>query len=384
MTPAEAVAAAEGVLSRSLGRPVRLALAETLSDYPGSRNAVLRCRLAPAPSGLPDSVIVKYCRSGGEQLLQEWINLEFLGGIPAARVLVPRLYGGEWDSGLLVVEDLATTDGRLLGDILEGDDPVRAEFELVEFGRILGRLHAATLSRHEQYRRLEERFGAARAREHAVYRLVASVHGLAAVLSDLDVRVSAQVEREAAAAAAELLDPGPFLAFTHGDATPANFLCTPSGPRLFDLETGGYRHALVDGAYPRIRYLYSVWARLIPEPVPRRVLQAYREELVRGCAEAADDARWNRALASCALAWLAALCAFLPSVQEGDRRWGRSTVRQRVVAGLEHFAGTSEELAEFLATGEAAGWAAQHLRTIWPGADTVMPLYKAFRPSGRR
>ncbi len=106
LTPAEAVAAAEGVLSRSLGRPVRLALVETLSDYPGSRNAVLRCRLAPAPSGMPDSVIVKYCKSGGEQLLQEWINLEFLGGIPAARALVPRLYGGEWDSGLLVVEDL--------------------------------------------------------------------------------------------------------------------------------------------------------------------------------------------------------------------------------------------------------------------------------------
>ncbi len=378
LTHAEAVAVAQGVLSEVMGGPVPLALVEVISDYEGSRNAALRCRLPPGPQG-PASAVVKYSKTGGGHLLHEWANLEFLGSIPGARDMVAGLYAGDRGAGLLVIEDLAAGDGRLLGEVLEDDDPVRAASELIGFGRVLGRLHAATLGQREEYRRIEERFGAPGTREHAIYRLPVSLDSLAVLLETLGVRVPSELGREVAAAAAELREPGPFLAFTHGDATPANVLCTSSGQRLFDLETGGYRHALLDGTYPRIRYLYSVWARLIPEAVQRRMLQAYREELVRGCAEAADDDRWNRAFASCALAWLAALCAFLPTVREGDKRWGRSTLRQRIVAGLDNFAAISAELAEFSAAGEAAHEAAKRLRRRWGDIESTMPIYKAFR-----
>ena len=41
--------------------------------------------------------------------------------------------------------------------------------------------------------------------------------------------------------ARELADPGPFLAFTHGDMAPSNTLFTREGPCLLDFEYGGMR-----------------------------------------------------------------------------------------------------------------------------------------------
>ena len=61
-----------------------------------------------------------------------------------------------------------------------------------------------------------------------------------------------------------------------------------------------------------------------------------------------------------------------------DKRWGRSTRRQRIVAALEHFVRLAEELNRFPALAQAAHHTAHHLRKSWPASDCELPLANAF------
>jgi hypothetical protein len=68
-------------------------------------------------------------------------------------------------------------------------------------------------------------------------------------------------------------------------------------------------------------------------------------------------------------------------VAEADRKWGRSTYRQRIAAGLEHFERLGAETpggAGFGSAARVAGDAHRVLRKRWPEADGVLPLYRAF------
>jgi hypothetical protein len=151
-----------------------------------------------------------------------------------------------------------------------------------------------------------------------------------------------------------------------------------------DFEASGYRHALLDGSYSRIRYLHSAWARQIPVPIQRRMLSVYRKELARGCEAAANDDRFHAALIACSAGWLAGLLRLLPEVRDGDKCWGRSTNRQRILAALEHFSLLAKELDRFPATGETAMGMAANLRRQWGAEGSDMTFHSAFsrRPDG--
>ncbi len=341
---------------------------------------MLRCEVLPVAEA-PSTVIVKYSKVEDQHLLHEWAALEFLGGLSGVRRQVPRLYAGDRDARLLVMEDLGTGEAQLLGNILEGEDPARAEAALIEFQRALGKLHAGTIGRDGEYLRIRNLLGAHHTKRHRVYKLLPSLQGISAILSDAGISVATGAGQETADAAGEIASPGPFLAFTHGDATPANVLYTESGARFYDLETGDFRHALVDGTYSRIRYLHSVWARRIPGPIQEAMLTAYRTELASGCPEAADDALFGRAFGACSVGWLAALCSMLPQAAQRDRRWGRSTLRQRIIAGLEHFVAVSEDFDTLPALGSTAAEAARRLRETWGDTDCAMGFYQAFQGS---
>ena len=147
---------------------------------------------------------------------------------------------------------------------------------------------------------------------------------------------------------------------------------------LFDLEASGFRHALLDGAFARLRYLHSLWARTLDLGLQRELQQAYRDALAGGCPEAQDDARWETALICCSAAWLAGVGRLLPGVIERDRRWGVSGNRQRVVAALEHFAVLADELRRFPAMRTTAAKLARRLRMRWPAAEQTLEPYPAF------
>ena len=66
--------------------------------------------------------------------------------------------------------------------------------------------------------------------------------------------------------------------------------------------------------------------------------------------------------------WTPANAFYDPSGGTETVRWGRSTNRQRVVAGLEHFG----------ALAQASRDASAALRNIWPEPDCTFSLHKAF------
>ncbi len=378
MDHADIVAVAAAALAPPGKEPVTLRLADIVVDYPGAACVILRCTpMTPSPD-IPSTVIVKRWNERGGHFRHEWSALEFLARVPAAQDLVPRLYGGDAGAELLVLEDLGDPSEQLLGNILTSTAPERAEVALVAFNQALGRLHASTIGRAEEYRRIRESQGAHAVSRHAIHRLDAALQALPGHVAAIGVRVSPALEREVRAAIRAIHAPGPFLAFTHGDATPGNAFYAGDRARLFDLETAGFRHALLDGAFARMRYLYSVWARRIPQDIQRRSLAAYRRALVCGCPAAADDGVFAHAILACSAGWLAALCAHLPSVMEADKRFGRSTWRQRIVAGLDHFVTLANDLGRFEALAGGAGDVARRLRLQWPTIDCTLPPYEAF------
>jgi hypothetical protein len=375
----ETVAVAERVLAAALARPATLHLTEAVVDYPGAAAIILRCRLDRREPGHPASVIVKRSNAEQQHIFREWANLEFLLAIPDARPLVPSLYGGDVEAELLVLEDLGDPRQRLLGNVIEADDPVRAEMGLIAFQRALGRLHAATAGAASAYARVSVRRNANTISRHTVHRLPELLAALPSMFASAGVTTDERLADEIGEMVGEIVDPGPFHTFVHGDAAVGNvFYDGADGARLIDFETGAFRHALLDGCFARMRYLFSVWARWIPLPLQRRLTAAYRDELIARIPEASDAEQFNRALLACSAAWLAAIVGYLPTVTAEDRRFGRSTYRQRIVTALDHYVQLSDDVGGIGPLTYASNDLARRLRRCWSADERVMQPYNAF------
>ncbi len=238
-------AAVERLLSDAFGIAVAITGWERLPPW-----SVRRTHLSGGASdGLPGSVIVKWLRDHPSgirtQLSQvdtERAALEFLTGLGVD--LAPRLLAGDHAAGVLVLEDLHPRVP--LSDLLASDNRL-ASTGLSAFARALGELHAATVGHEDIY---YERRGALGLVDPAIERERFLGRGWretpASVEALLGVPVSADVERELAAVLTAFSDPGPFLAFSNGDAGSNNFMFDGDDGRLIDFEFAGYRHALSD------------------------------------------------------------------------------------------------------------------------------------------
>jgi hypothetical protein len=369
------VDAAAGILSETRRSAVELRLSEVVYDYEGAASTVLRCHIHGHADDLPPTVIVKRSNSLDESLLYEAAGLEFLNEMSPATV--PRFYGIDANQRIMVLEDLSLSPDNLLGNILFGHDADYAESALREFQVTLARLHLATMRHEDRFRQILARYGRpTHYSRHRVHTITDALRSLPDVLQPMAVVVEPDVQQDIDEAISVIDTPGAFFAFVHGDATPANAFYIDGSIRLFDLETAGFRHCLLDGSYARLRYLHSVWARSIPVDVQRRLMTAYRDTLLAGCA--VDQAAFDRHLAACCAGWLAGLCALLPAVMERDRKWGRSTNRQRIVAGLNHFVTLSEELGVYQLLRKLCYTVLRHLYNTWPDEDCTLKRYPAF------
>lgn len=380
MSHTTSILIAQQSLSTTFSQPVELRLKDVVVDYPGAASTILRCQVLSTAASLPPTVIIKRSNLKQGHLFHDWVALDFLNALPEVQQMVPRLYGGNREHELLVMQDLGPKEGHLLGTIVEGDDPVQAQAALIAFQQALGALHGATMGRNQAYEGFRLRHQAERLSRHRIHRIVEALDELPEILNGIALSRASKQELESARK--EITEPGPFLCFTHGDSTLSNAFYTDGAIHLFDFETAAFRHALLDGTFSRLRYLHSVWARHLPLPIQQQMQHAYRQALIDGCPQAADDRRFEHAFICCAAAWMAGLCSFLPTVTQQDKRWGRSTLRQRIVAALEHFVYLAEELNRFPALAESAHHIAHQLRKTWPASDCQLPLAKAFREAG--
>ena len=90
------------------------------------------------------------------------------------------------------------------------------------------------------------------------------------------MKVSPTITADIGHVAQVMADPGPFLAYTHGDACPDNSVLAGDRLRLFDYEFGNFRHALLDGVYGWIRFPTCWCVRDIPASVVSEMETVYR------------------------------------------------------------------------------------------------------------
>lgn len=319
-------------------------------------------RATAVGAGLFSSVILKTTTEVTGVLQTEADALRFLDDIPS---LAPRFFGYDRIADLLILEDLGEDDDRHLGEILIGDDRERAILGLQAHMDALALLHRSTAGRLVEYPVHEPPIPRSR---HRVHRLLDLLALLPARIEEIGDAVSRGAELEVDRFLAALRDPGPFLALGHGDATPANTFLMPEGQaRLFDFETAGYRHALIDGCFPTIRYLHSVWACALPRSLRWELADRYR--LALGIA----PEEFDFAHASCAAAWLAGLLGFYEAAVENGEMWGMASARARIVAGLAHFSDVATVLGHGSALAETADALRFRLDRDW--SSPRMPFY---------
>jgi phosphotransferase family enzyme len=381
---------AERALARAWGGAVRLAPGRPLTP----RGNVCRCRVVAGPPGTPPSVIVKRARirpgrryepdaaEYGDTawlLCNDWAGLQFLTEVGGPLPPAPRFYAGDREAGLIVLEDLGTC--ATLDDLLAGDDPARAEAALIALAATLGRLHAATIGKQAVYERIRAALGPRpRHSPFAGYEWLAAVlHQTAATL---DIRLPPGVAAELRALIAAIREPGPFLAYTHGDSCPGNCLCAGATVRVCDFELGAFRPALLDGICGRIHFPTCRSVTRVPPDIPPRMEAAYRAALAPGCPEAADDGYFYRAVVEACIYWALLRCqwsippAVLPDSAE---EWGVAALQQIVLIRFDLAAQVTAQFGHLEALGATFAAMAATLRTRWPPAADAAPYHRAFR-----
>ncbi|MEE8155059.1 MAG: phosphotransferase [Phycisphaerales bacterium] len=370
--------AAQCVCAEAFNERIELKLAdEIVGDDRGYRHSVRRYDLVNPPSHAPSTVIVKQSNRGGGHIFNEWAALALLNRIDAISGLAPRLYGGNRELELLVLEDLGAHPK--LRDELKGSDPTRAKEALVSLAGVLGRLQGATCGRFEEYNRIKSSLPSLAPIDfHQRGMLFDALAEFGSRAEVCGAAVEQGLEDDLSAVVHELRNPGMFSSLVHGDCCPSNATITDRGSRLYDFEVAGFGHALLDGAYARLRHLNCLDAYRIPREIQQSMEAAYRGALVTGCPAANDDTAFARGMTAACAAWMAVTLRNLPRVLEEDKPRGPASFRQRILASLDAFSGTAADFRQLDALRATACKMLTHLRGKWAGQTVEMKLFPAF------
>ena len=82
-------------------------------------------------------------------LLNEWASPRFLGDLDTEPTFAPNVICGAIDSRLIVTEEIANAES-LVEPIL-GEDSDKAEQSLISFARFLGKMHATTAGKSQDF-----------------------------------------------------------------------------------------------------------------------------------------------------------------------------------------------------------------------------------------
>ncbi len=337
-------------------------------DYEWS---VARYLLAGGPAGTPESVTLKWLRddpnwgrADPRQMLNERAALEFLQeiGLPIA----PRFLFSDANTTILVMEDLQPQ--RPLYDLLDGPVSGEAALGLTAFAQALGRLGAETAGREEAYLKLRAALGPpedlSAFRTDRIARLWQKSRAAA---ESVEVEVAPAAEAEMSGVLDILAAPGPFRAFSNGDAGENNFLWDGSDGRIIDFEFAGFQHALLDGAC--LHVVHPRWIAF-PDPLASGLEATYRSALAEGISEAADDRTWNRAMGGAVMARsLASLGHRI--VKVGARPFGDPS-RPQLISIFEFAARAVRQHGVLPALAGLCDELAETLRRRWPDAREIL------------
>lgn len=378
----EVVQAAEQLLTRRTGAPVKLA---DPVDLGGSgRSVVLRVRVAANPFSLPRTLVLKQVppsRGAGhvdlhgsatdEQIafLREAVSYQFATALAKDHRPGAELLAYDFATRLLVLSDLG--DATPLATLMRSGDTETVGNTLMALAQALGRMHAATVGREEDFAALLRRADVSHVTDMVSEQAIDAVRGVPELLaSDFDLTVPESV-RDRAERAAKLFTGGRHRAFSPSDLCPDNIVVGDDGVQFLDYEWGGFRDATLDIAFALTSFPLCVCAVPMTVERMREMADAWRAEVVGMWPHLAYDEVLAERLLDALLAcvWLSTYL-FLPedhariaSVREHELSVPRiEALRSRWMlladfaadAGHDDVAGHAREVLEQLEAREAA------------------------------
>lgn len=316
------VEAAEQLLTKRMGAPVKLADPVELSG--SGRTTVLRVRVSENPFALPRTLVIKQVRAGQTRqtapagapepgvtsidsaFLREAVSYQFATALHRDMRPGADLLAHDLRSRLLVLSDLG--EGTVLSARLRGLEPAGTANLLMAFAQALGRMHAATVGREEDFSALFQRATdgqAARARREGVFAqanaAVAEVPGL--LRDHLGIEVPDDVA-ELARRCTGLFTKGRFRAFSPSDLCPENVIANERGIRFLDYEWGGFRDATLDIAYALVSFPGCLCDYELSRDRAQQMVDAWRAEVVGVWPQLADDELLARKILHARLMWV--------------------------------------------------------------------------------
>jgi Phosphotransferase enzyme family len=378
------VVSAEQLLTKAFDGQMHISKIDRLTD-PGRRNLLLRC-FTDSFEGLPSSFILKKVEAevynpddaeswDTQRFFNDWVGSQFLSRISGVVNHSPRFYGGDRQSGFILLEDVPYQDS--LVEPLLGDSHERAEWALLQYATCLAQLHTATIGRATEFAAL---YGAiAPGIQLTTIKVDIEKHRVR--LEKLGIMTDSSWWQDMEAIAKTLSNPGDFLAYIHMDACPDNVLNNGEVLRLIDFETGRFGHALIDAAYGRMMFPSCWCANRLPHRVVQQMENTYRTILSQRCAIAEDNRIFEAALAhTCGFWLLYTLTGHFEDALAGDIDFGISTIRQRILARLESFIATAQEFDQLPGLRSTSSQLLELLHQRWP-EQANLPLYPAFQKS---
>jgi len=355
----------------AFGHGSRLVAREVVVADPGFRHRVLRCQVQGAHTkDAPRRVVVKAANEGA--CATEAASLAFLGSLPAARGVVPHLWGADPAKAVLLLEDLGDLRESDLAMVLLGWDGARARRALVSLAEALGRVHGACVGRDLTWEAL---LGRGERKSFLCDELSGGLMDAPRWLRSAGV--TAAVDTEVRTLSEALGEQGPWRTWTRGDAGTTNAALVQNRLRFFDLETGGFRHVMVDAAF-LVAHHGALYAGSLPAGVVSAMEEAWRTAVAPDMPAAADTEQFERARAVGSLAWCAGLASrLLTACGPGQRRGGRLN-RVRLLSLLGATLGVPGVGRSHPRLTKAFEDLHRRLRSRWTGVPERLPLHPAF------
>jgi Predicted choline kinase involved in LPS biosynthesis len=339
------------------------------------RNQVFRCRVQ-GEGTFPLSIIIKWIKDPLDTArgLTDWASLAFLSQIADSGSVAPRLFGGDAEHRLFVMEDLGEEGS--LEHLLLSPDSSRATTMLCALARQMGTLHATTMGKESLFQRLCENLSLATvsSRFREAEQWLEDCQKVEDWCCELEYVPPTGFEQACTHIAHTFAHPGDFLAFTHGDPAPSNNHLSGSKIYLVDFEYAGYRHALYD---------LTGWNILCPLPKAcvRLMSHHLRIALAPACEASGDDEIYQSACAILCTYRAMALLSWMPlRLIEHNESWADNwSRREAMVVALSRWEEATRGVKGLKVMAVVAAQLLRRCQVLWPDIEAEsIPGWPAF------
>jgi hypothetical protein len=308
----EVVAAAQRLLTRRTGASVTLV---DPVDLGGSGQAtVVRVRVSANPFQLPRTLVVKQVRDnpvessaadGGGQsaFLREAASYQFANALATDSRPGPELLAYDLSARLLVLSDLG--DASPITALLKHSDAASVTNSLMAMAQALGRMHAATVGREDDFAALLRRVGLPNTADGITAQIPDALVAVPRMLADeLGIAETPSAFFDRVERSGRLFAHGTSRAFSPSDLCPDNIIVNEEGVRFLDYEWGGFRDATLDITYALASFPGCLCHFDLSAELAQAMIDAWRSEVVGIWPHLADDTVLASKILDAQLIWV--------------------------------------------------------------------------------